>query len=178
MTYYFVGQNRKEDKEVKRKILAFVLFVMILVASIAPAALAATTWTSEVMAFSLTREGNSYTGNCYAIQRFMFLKGGTIKAALGGTTSDVDGAFGSKTTAAVKAFQSLRGNLNVDGKVGAYTWEALYSETNEVQNTYTYLLNAGSAEASALGMSTVMYRLMSSNTWRSYDKNISVVTIY
>lgn len=37
---------------------------------------------------------------------------------------DVDGIFGPKTEAAVRAFQSDE-NLTVDGIVGRYTWSAL-----------------------------------------------------
>ena len=162
----------------KRKFLAFVLFAIILVTALAPA-LAANRFTSEVGAFSLTKQGtgNYYTGNCYAIQRFLYLRGNGTKAALGGTPGDVDGIFGPKTTAAVKIFQSNKGLL-VDGVVGPNTWKNLYYDTTEYPGTYTYQLGANTPEEAELGLCTVMLRYTSSNTWRSYNSSISMVTIY
>lgn len=50
----------------------------------------------------------------------------TLQTMLGNL--DVDGIFGRKTEAAVKAFQAAKG-LKVDGIVGAKTWAALTGET-------------------------------------------------
>ena len=44
--------------------------------------------------------------------------------ALGYNCGDVDGIFGAKTLAAVKAFQTAK-SLSVDGIVGVQTWGAL-----------------------------------------------------
>ena len=161
----------------KRKFLAFVLFAIILVSTLAPAALAASTWTDEVKEFCLTQSGNYYTGNYYAIQRFLYLRGNGTKAALGGDSDDVDGVFGPKTTAAVKIYQSNKG-LSADGIVGPNTWKNLYYDTTEYPGTYTYQMGVGTTEATELGMSTVMLRYIASCTWRSYNKYISTVPIY
>ena len=46
-----------------------------------------------------------------------------------GYVIDIDGAFGARTEAAVKGFQRSAG-LDVDGIVGAKTWEALDEAVN------------------------------------------------
>jgi peptidoglycan hydrolase-like protein with peptidoglycan-binding domain len=46
--------------------------------------------------------------------------------ALGYDAGEIDGRFGPKTEAAVKAFQEAKG-LDVDGIVGPKTWDALNS---------------------------------------------------
>jgi len=46
----------------------------------------------------------------------------------------VDGAFGAKSTQAVKTFQSSQ-NLKVDGQVGSQTWVKLYSSSLEHANS-------------------------------------------
>jgi hypothetical protein len=48
-----------------------------------------------------------------------------------GHSVGVDGTFGSKTAAAVRAFQSSRG-IPVDGRVGPRTWEALGTRAPDV----------------------------------------------
>jgi len=53
-----------------------------------------------------------------------------LQTLLGMGQSDRDGFFGPKTEAAVKALQT-RAHLVVDGKVGAYTWEALLHITGD-----------------------------------------------
>ena len=45
----------------------------------------------------------------------------------------VDGSYGAATKQAVQIFQQ-NVNLNVDGIVGASTWEALFTLANEIKN--------------------------------------------
>lgn len=57
--------------------------------------------------------------------------GATVKSAqqrlnLKGATLSADGKFGSKTTTAVRNFQSING-LSVDGVIGQNTWAKLYA---------------------------------------------------
>jgi GH25 family lysozyme M1 (1,4-beta-N-acetylmuramidase) len=49
-----------------------------------------------------------------------------LQKKLGFTGTDIDGRFGNKTLAAVRALQIARG-IQVDGKVGAQTWSNLFS---------------------------------------------------
>jgi peptidoglycan hydrolase-like protein with peptidoglycan-binding domain len=62
----------------------------------------------------VVREGNSN----HPVQSLQWL------LRLRGHTVTVDGAFGPRTTAAVRAFQQEKG-LTVDGLVGEQTWSAL-----------------------------------------------------
>jgi peptidoglycan hydrolase-like protein with peptidoglycan-binding domain len=47
-----------------------------------------------------------------------------LQKLLGFTSTDIDGRFGDKTLAAVRAYQTAH-HLQVDGKVGPQTWRAL-----------------------------------------------------
>lgn len=68
------------------------------------------------------KQGSS--GSC--VKYIQTLVNYKAKAGQGGSKVTVDGAFGSKTVAAVKAFQK-HWSLNVDGTVGKKTWAGLCS---------------------------------------------------
>lgn len=72
----------------------------------------------EVKALKLTQRGDK-GAEVIVIQHLLNLRGIT--------NMHVDGIFGSKTEAGVKAFQKLVG-IYPDGKVGAKTWPALTSK--------------------------------------------------
>ena len=54
-------------------------------------------------------------------------KGDAVEVVQSVVNCDVDGSFGPKTQTAVKNFQKKNG-LNVDGLVGAQTWEAIFNQ--------------------------------------------------
>lgn len=60
----------------------------------------------------------------------------TILTAMGYECGAIDGIFGSKTLAAVKAFQADH-NLTKDGIVGSATWGALLNNATESTKLYT-----------------------------------------
>ena len=78
---------------------------------------------------STLRQGS--TGS--AVEQLQFWLNTLAQYDAGIPSTAVDGVFGSRTAAAVRAFQRREG-LTVDGVVGRTTWTALYDEFRSIQS--------------------------------------------
>ena len=94
-----------------------------------------TTIMSIINKYNLTQYDSVVTGKTSAIERATIKMGSRgadvtylqrLLTAKGYGAGNIDGIFGSKTLAAVKAFQKAN-DLTVDGIVGAMTWDKLSS---------------------------------------------------
>lgn len=94
-----------------------------------------TTIMSIINKYNLTQYDSVVTGKTSAIERAIIKMGSRgadvtylqqLLTAKGYGVGNIDGIFGSRTLAAVKAFQKANG-LTVDGIVGAKTWDKLSS---------------------------------------------------
>ncbi len=67
----------------------------------------------------------------------------------GDAALSVDGVYGSRTSAAVKAYQAER-HLGVDGTVGTHTWKALFEDLADGDSPATVSFRATSARLQGL----------------------------
>lgn len=168
-------------KKVIKRVIPFVLVVVMCLCMAAPAFAASSTPTNAMSSFPSQSTGSYSSGYTKIIQRLMYVYNDTTKAqiAKGG---GIDGGFGYYTDLAVKAFQAARG-FSEDGVFGSQSWPWLgnnlvsYTGVSGYYQLWYGGTSSGYVILSLANMGSSGY-LASGTKWYSYIVNGQTNTGY
>lgn len=132
-----------------KRVFTMLLLVVMLVAVLVIPASAASDWRGEIGTFKPVSQyyAQSYPKYLWALQRFLFCYPDTQDEMAGSTH---DGIWGSKTRAAVGAYQRYTMGSNPDYIVGSQTWSSIANHLIQTDGQFE---------------ETSVYRLVTSNYW-------------
>jgi len=159
-------------KKVIKRVIPFVLVVVMCLCMAAPAFAASDAWVSKMKTFEGRWWGGTNDEYVNMIQSAMWAYGGSSRTYIsdnGGT----DGTYGEGTYNAVMDFQKAEG-IGADGSVGTETWGKIASLSTVYQSGYTYYLRMPSGYYYGYAYCSSGSPTANTSSWYYYNRARSV----